>query len=425
MKKLIAFFLCASLLLALFSGCTVTEPTAVSSTEAIAIVTTDAREQAAPTQAPVVLNWDQGVQFTGMTDASLPRYLEDTVYTSLVTGLDSDKYFVESVQAVYVSQEYLAEVAYNSMENVYFGYSLSDLDQFYEGTRYVFTLGEDGNTTVEPLQVIEDTTFERFLTNVAIGTGVILVCVVISAATDGAGAPAAIHAIFAVAAKTGAKYALAGTAIGGFGSAMVKWIETGDMDETLKAGTLGASEGYKWGAITGTLSGATKEAWGLYSASHASAASSTTGEYLTLNQVAQIQQESGYPLDVIKQFHRMDEYKVFRDIGLQAQQINGNLALVRTDIDPFLLDENGLSNLERMMQGMPPKDITGESFQLHHIGQQNNGTLAILTKAEHQQNYSVLHKFILNESLIDRDTFNKITKPDFWTNFAKCYVVGG
>lgn len=258
MKKLIAFFLCASLLLALFSGCTVTEPTAVSSTEAIAIVTTDAREQAAPTQAPVVLNWDQGVQFTGMTDASLPRYLEDTVYTSLVTGLDSDKYFVESVQAVYVSQEYLAEVA-----------------------------------------------------------------------------------------------------------------------------------------------------------------------YLTLNQVAQIQQESGYPLDVIKQFHRMDEYKVFRDIGLQAQQINGNLALVRTDIDPFLLDENGLSNLERMMQGMPPKDITGESFQLHHIGQQNNGTLAILTKAEHQQNYSVLHKFILNESLIDRDTFNKITKPDFWTNFAKCYVVGG
>ena len=424
MKRLVAILLCAALLIALFSGCATTEPTAVSSTEAGAISTTNVTEQVTPTQAPLVLNWDQEVRFTGMSDASLPRYLEDTVYTSLVSGLDSDKYFVESVQAVYVSQEYLQELAYNSMENVFFGYSLSELDQFFEGTRYVFTLGEDGNTAVEPLQVIEDNTFERILTNVAIGTGVILVCVVISVATAGAGAPTAVSAVFAVAAKTGAVCALSGTAIGGFGSAMVKWLETGDMDETLKAGALGASEGYKWGAITGTLKGATKEAWGLYSASHASAASSTTGEYLTMNQVAKIQQESGYPLDVIKQFHRMDEYKVFKEIGLQAQNVNGSLALVRTDIDPYLVDENGLTNLERMMQGMPPKDILGESFQLHHIGQQNNGTLAILTKAEHQQNYSALHRFILNDSLIDRDTFNKIIKPDFWKNFAKCYIVG-
>lgn len=414
MKKLIAFFLCASLLLALFSGCTVTEPTAVSSTEAIAIVTTDAREQAAPTQAPVVLNWDQGVQFTGMTDASLPRYLEDTVYTSLVTGLDSDKYFVESVQAVYVSQEYLAEVAYNSMENVYFGYSLSDLDQFYEGTRYVFTLGEDGNTTVEPLQVIEDTTFERFLTNVAIGTGVILVCVVISAATDGAGAPAAIHAIFAVAAKTGAKCALAGTAIGGFGSAMVKWIETGDKDETLKAGTLGASEGYKWGAITGTLSGATKEAWGLYSASHASYTSKTTGEYLTMNQVAQIQQESGYPLDLIRQFHRVEEYEAFRVAGLQAQLVDGKLALVRTDIDLSIVDDAGRTNLERMKLGLSALDSEGNPFELHHIGQRENGTLAILTRAEHDN--PDIHNF-LERSEINRADFNKI-RQEFWKMMA-------
>ena len=116
MKRQIAILLCAALLLALFSGCAATEPTAVSSTEAVAISTADVTEQVAPTQVPLVLNWDQEVRFTGMSDASLPRYLEDTVYTSLVSGLDSDKYFVESVQAVYVSQEYLQELAYNSME---------------------------------------------------------------------------------------------------------------------------------------------------------------------------------------------------------------------------------------------------------------------------------------------------------------------
>ncbi|MBQ7222791.1 MAG: HNH/ENDO VII family nuclease, partial [Bacteroidales bacterium] len=396
--------------------CATTEPTAAASTEKAVITTVDDTEQVVPTQAPLILNWNQEVQFTGMSDASLPRYLEDTVYTSLVSGLDSDKYFVESVQAVYVSQEYLQELAYNSMENVFFGYSLSDLDQFFEGTRYVFTLGEDGNTTVEPLQVIEDTTYERILTNVAIGTGVILVCVVISVATAGAGATA-VSAVFAVAAKSGAVCAISGTAIGGFGSAMVKYLETGDMDESLKAGAIGASEGYKWGAITGTLKGATKEAWGLYSASHASAASSTTGEYLTMNQVAQIQQESGYPLDIIRQFHRVEEYEAFRAAGLQTHMIDGQLALVRTDIDLSIVDDAGRTNLERMKAGLAALDSTGNPFELHHIGQRENGTLAILTRAEHDN--PTIHNF-LDRSEINRTDFNKI-RQEFWKKMANVF----
>lgn len=46
----------------------------------------------------------------------------------------------EDVSAVYVSQEYLTELAYNSQENVFFGYSLSGLDEYFQGTRYVFTV---------------------------------------------------------------------------------------------------------------------------------------------------------------------------------------------------------------------------------------------------------------------------------------------
>ena len=51
-------------------------------------------------------------EFSGMNDPSLLQYIEDDLYENLVTSLDSDEYFVENVQAVYISQEYLDEVAY-------------------------------------------------------------------------------------------------------------------------------------------------------------------------------------------------------------------------------------------------------------------------------------------------------------------------
>ena len=86
MKRLIAILLCVALLLALFSGCATTEPTAAASTEKAVITTVDDTEQVVPTQAPLILNWNQEVQFTGMSDASLPRYLEDTVYTPWPVG---------------------------------------------------------------------------------------------------------------------------------------------------------------------------------------------------------------------------------------------------------------------------------------------------------------------------------------------------
>ena len=240
MKKLAAYILCISLICSIFSGCAGTNTENAdrenqsASPETTCMITPEADTAPNEVSNPQSeINWNQEVKFTGMADPSLPRYLEDTVYSSLVSSLNSEKYFVEDVQAVYVSQEYLEELAFNSQSNVFFGYSLAELDRFFEGTRYVFTLGEDGTTVVEPLQVIPDTTYDQILKNVAIGTGVILLCVTVSAVSGGAGAPA-VSMIFAVAAKTGGACALSGTAIGGFSSALVKWLETGDMDETLK-----------------------------------------------------------------------------------------------------------------------------------------------------------------------------------------------
>lgn len=417
MKRLISLFLTVSLLTALLTGCgstsTGTDGVAppIGSNSAITTEEPVPEEQSVqlvpdtPTESPVKLNWDQEIKFTGISDEKLLPYIEDTVYRQLVSDLNSSEYFIEDVSAVYVSQEYLEEVAYNSKTNVFFGYSLDDLDAYFEGTRYVFTLGEDGQTTVKPLQTVEDTTYDQIIKNVAIGTGVILVCVTVSAVTAGIGTAPAVSMIFAVAAKTAATCALSGTLIGGVTSAVVKGYQTGDVKEALKAGAIGASQGYKWGAISGALTGGAGEALGLFRA---------TGNGLTMNEAALIQKESGYPLNVIKQFHSVEEYNVFKNAGLQPQMLNGQLALVRSDIDINQIDEFGKTNLQRMLEGKAPLDSSGKAFELHHVGQKNNGTLAILTSAEHDS--AALHGFVA-ESEIDRAAF-RIVREEFWETMA-------
>ena len=129
------------------------------------------------------------VEFKSMSDPALLSYLESEVYDQLVDEIGQDGYFIENVSAVYISQEYLEELAYNSQSNIYFGYTLAELDEAFQGTRYVFTLDEDGTTGVKEFEAIQDDTFNQVLKNVAIGTGVILICVTVSVATGGA-APA-------------------------------------------------------------------------------------------------------------------------------------------------------------------------------------------------------------------------------------------
>ena len=384
MKRILSVILCLSLLSFSIPG--ITESSVASPTE---------------------INWEQDIKFTGMSDENLLPYIEDTVYSQLVTDLNSDEYFIEDVSAVYVSQEYLTELAYNSQKNVFFGYSLAGLDEYFQGTRYVFTVDDNGQTTVEPLQVVKDTTYEQLLKNVAVGTGIILVCVTVSAVTGGLGTAPAVSMIFAVAAKTAATCALSGTLISGVSAAVVKGYETGDLSEALKAGALGASEGYKWGAISGAITGAASETWGLFRATRLG---KTVENGLTMNQAAMIQKETGYPLNIIKQFHSYDEYLVFKNAGLQSRMINGQLALVRSDIDLSRVDEFGRSNLERMFNGKAPLDSTGKPFELHHIGQKNNGSLAILTSKEHDA--AVLHGYVEKSEI-------EVRKPEFWKTMAK------
>ena len=343
--------------------------------------------------------------FDKLSDPNLPRYIEDTVYSDLVYRLAEEGYLVENVEAKYISEEYLEELEYNSKENVYFGYTLSELIDQFENKPYVFTLGDDGTTVVHEFENYDDT-YEKAIKNVAIGTGVILVCVTVSVATGGA-APA-VSMIFATSAKSGAAMALSSGALSGIAAGVVTGVKEKDFDAAMKAAASTGSESFKWGAISGSVAGGATEAFGLHSA---------TANGLTMNEAATIQKESKYPLDVIKQMHNMEEYQIYKDAGLTTKMINGQTALVK-DIDLEYVSEvggNKLTNLERMKRGLAPIDpSTGKAYQLHHIGQKADGTLAVLTEAEHDSKF--LH-YIWNQSEIDRAAFDKIRQA-FWKDFA-------
>ena len=166
--------------------------------------------------------------FSGMGDPNLLRYTEDTIYENLVATLDSDEYFVENVSAVYISQEYIDELAYNSQANIYFGYTLQELAEQFQGTKYIFTLGDDGSTIVTEFEEYDDT-YDRALKNVAIGTGVILVCVTVSLVSAGAGRSRRQHDLLRSRPKAGPRWPCPAASWAGVAAGIVTGVQTGDM----------------------------------------------------------------------------------------------------------------------------------------------------------------------------------------------------
>lgn len=214
-----------------------------------------------------------------MNDLDLLLYMQDSIYADLESQLGED-YNIENVTATYapyVSNEYKQDLAYNSRENVYFGYTLSELDQQFQGTRYIFTTDGQGNTTVKDFQSYDDT-YDQAIKNVAIGTGVILICVTVSAVSGEVGA-VPVCEIFAAAAKGGTNLAFGSGVISSVAASAIKAYETdGDMKAIAKEATLKGSEGFKWGAIIGALTGGVTEASALRDASIAVKAAEDSAE---------------------------------------------------------------------------------------------------------------------------------------------------
>ncbi len=201
-------------------------------------------------------------RFKTLNDPDLLLYMEDAVWAGLEESWANDDYIIEDVAAVYVSKEYLEELAFNTRRNIYFGYTLEEIEAQFGDKRYVFTLGEDGTTVVKAFEGYDET-FNQVARNVAVGTGVILVCVTVSFVSGSLGM-SAVKAIFADGAVNGVKAALSSGAIIGVMNGIVEGIRTKDVESTLKKAALSGSESFKLGAIVGAVAGGAHKAFQLY-----------------------------------------------------------------------------------------------------------------------------------------------------------------
>lgn len=410
MKQFFSIILCIALLL---SGCTPaaqeTVPPAVCvETSQPATESTAAPTNVSETNPPCNSNPSKNTElhFNGLGDSNLLSYTETSVYSELVDALDSENYFVENIQAVYLSDEYIDEIQYNSKENIFFGYTLSELNQLYNGQRYVFTLGENGQTITVPLEELHDDTYEQVIKNVATGSGVILVSVTISVVS--AGIAPAISMIFATAAATGTIYATQAGAIAFIAAALARGYQTQDFGEAIKAGADAGSNGFKWGAIAGSITGGVAEAAGLKGA---------TLNGLTMNEAAKIQKESKWPLEAIKSIHSVSEYNIYKSAGLVPSKMTDGSWLFTREIDWELLDSFGRTNAQRVLNGVAPLDSTGTPFELHHIGQRADSPLAILTSEEHHRsgNFNILHYQVEGKNVAD--AVWAAQKKEVWSAF--------
>lgn len=257
MKRLIALILICTLL---FTGCS---PQVNNSNST---PTSDSKTESQQSSKAIVseVSEDKIPEFKSLNDTKLLTYLEDTVYSNLKTELNSDEYSIESVNTKYVSKGYLEELEYNSQENIYFGYKLSDLNEVFQGKKYIFTLGNNGQTAVAEFKEY-DNTYDKVLKGVLIGTGVILITVTVCVISKNLAAPTAVSMIFATSAKkissiTSSVPKLVKKLAPSILSAAAKGVVTGidekdfneGLKETLKSAALDGIEDLRLSAMFGT-----------------------------------------------------------------------------------------------------------------------------------------------------------------------------
>ncbi len=417
MNKLVSFALICALLLTACSSSVKTEVAVdIESIEFDNVAESEASEQEdiseANTSELQIMseqknNFDISVK--GLDDEALLQYVEDGLYSELVEELNSEDYFVENVEAIYYPKEYIEALASNSQSNLYFGYTAQELDEQFQGTKYVFTLGSDGQTCVVPMETLTDDIYVKALEDVIVGSGVILVCVTVSIVS--APTAPAVSMIFAASATTGTSFAMESGTLSFVAATIAKGYETENFEQAIQAGIKAGGEGFKWGAITGVAYGGATEGIALKGA---------TVNGLTMNEAATIQKETKWPLDIVKALHSYDEFTIYRKAGLQPIRLgSGKFAFAR-EIDWNLVDSKGRTNVQRVAEwGLAPIDEKGVSYDLHHVGQKADSPLAILTWDEHHSkgNYSILHYAEEGKGVAD-DVWRQ-QKNEFWNDMLK------
>ena len=195
----------------------------------------------------------QDIVFQSLDDSELQDYVIDTLYSGINANFSNEDYIIENIATTYVSKEYLEELDYNSKSNIYFGFTLDEINELFQGKKYVFDVDENNETTVVEFKEYQNP-YKKMLKNVAIGSGVIIVCTTVSVVSGGT-----VSIIFAASAKTATEFALTSAGFSAFISSAIEYYKTGDIEKSIEKGLVDGSEGFKWGAIIGGTTGGVTE----------------------------------------------------------------------------------------------------------------------------------------------------------------------
>ena len=200
-------------------------------------------------------NEELNIPYKSMEDRAFLDYIENSVYDDLNVLLASHDFIVEDVEAVYYPKEYIEALVSNTQANVYFGYTTDQLNEYFNGKKYVFTLSEEGNTIVIPMETYTDDAYVKMMEDVIVGAGVILLCVTVTSVT----APflPAVSVTFAASAATAKSFALNSSIFSFATAAAIAGYETEDFEQAIKAGLQAGTKGFKYGAISGAVLGGT------------------------------------------------------------------------------------------------------------------------------------------------------------------------
>lgn len=151
-----------------------------------------------------------------------------------------------------------------------------------------------------------------------------------------------------------------------------------------------------------------------------------------------LKQRTNWPDEIIDSIASMEEAEIYINAKLKAARIGNRWALIRSDINwsDYSVRRNGwlknkladyskwvdYNNADLIGEGFPPRDVNGDPYELHHIGQQQDSPFAELTWAEHmgEGNNTILHK-TGKESEIDRQAFDR-EKSDYWKARFKAFT---
>lgn len=123
-----------------------------------------------------------------------------------------------------------------------------------------------------------------------------------------------------------------------------------------------------------------------------------------------------YPYDYLELFH---EYDYTDDYGHQETELQIIYLRYNTDenaedyVHFEIRDEYGRTNLERMELGLPALDQFGNNMELHHIDQEDENMLALLTRKQSQTDSFQPYRETCHEERVD--LFN--LKSTFWESY--------